>query len=335
MRKSLMVAGLVVATLVPSLAFAQSCEQQHDNQAFGTIAGAGIGALVGATVAPRHDQAAGALVGAAGGAIVGNQVSRPDRDCAHAYGYYDRNSQWHAMATGRSDARGYYDRDGAWVDGPPNGFYAADGRWVVASDGASAGYYDDSGRWAPASSSGYYDDRGQWVSSASGHYEDGRWIAGHAAGAYDANGRWMVGARAGHTDEHGVWIADAQPGYYDGAHRWHAGMVRGYYDTRGVWVGAAASADTYGANSSYRGAEWRDLGTREMMLQHRIDAALAGGTIDRGSARFDRQQLDQIRTDEAAMRRDGRLSQDEDAQLQTRLDRLTASFRQSVHGAGF
>jgi hypothetical protein len=142
MRKLLLVSGLAVATLIPSLASAQSCEQQHGRQVASTLAGAGIGALIGAAVAPRHT-GAGAVIGASGGAIVASQASRPDRDCSHAYGYYDRDNQWHANNIDRADARGYYDRDGAWVDGAPDGYYGRDGRWVANSAsayGANASY---------------------------------------------------------------------------------------------------------------------------------------------------------------------------------------------------
>jgi hypothetical protein len=342
MRKLLLVAGLAAAALVPSFAFAQSCEQQHDSQVATTLAGAGIGALLGASIAGRHDQGAGAVIGAAGGAVVGSQVNRPDRDCTHAYGYYDHNNQWHATATDRADARGYYDRDGAWVDGAPNGYYDSGNRWVSANNAAADGYYDDRGRWSPASSDGYYDDRGQWVASASGHYENGRWIAGHGAGAYDRNGRWVAGALSGHTDANGVWVADAQPGYYDSDHHWRSGPVRGYYDTRGVWVGASLSADTYGANTSYRGAGYqgggghRDVDTRVAWLQQRIDTAAQDGSLNRFDARSDRRQLASIRRDETFMRQgDGQLSPRAEARLQNRLDALSASLRQSLNGAGF
>jgi hypothetical protein len=338
MRKLLLVAGLAAAALIPSMAFAQqSCEQQHDNQALTTLAGAGIGALVGATIAPRRDEGAGALIGAGSGAVIANQASRPDRDCAHAYGYYDRNNQWHANATDRADARGYYDRDGAWVDGPPNGAYGSDGRWIAASDPNADGYYDDHGRWAPVASGGYYVERGQWVASVSGHWEDGQWVGGHTAGAYDANGRWVPGALSGHTDANGVWVADAQPGYYDGDHHWRAGSVRGYYDTRGVWIGATLSADAYGHDAGFQsGADHRDLDTREAWLERRIDAAVSDRSISGYDASEDRSQLAAIRSSETDMReRSGELSPRDESRLQSRLDTLSAEVRQSVNGAGF
>ena len=63
MRKLLLVAGLAAAALIPSLAVAQpSCEQQRDNRVVGTLAGAGIGALLGSAIAGHDDRAAGAVV---------------------------------------------------------------------------------------------------------------------------------------------------------------------------------------------------------------------------------------------------------------------------------
>jgi hypothetical protein len=336
MRKLLLVAGLAAAALTPSLVFAQSCEQQHDSQVATTLAGAGIGALVGAAVAPHRDQGAGAVIGASGGAIVASQVSRPDRDCTHAYGYYDHNNQWHARATDRADARGYYDRDGAWVQGAPNGYYDNGSHWIAARDTASNGYYDDHARWTPAASNGYYDDRGQWVASVSGHYEGGRWVAGHSAGAYDANGRWVAGALSGHTDANGVWNPDAQPGYYDSDHHWRAGAVRGYYDTHGAWVGTTLSADAYGVGASYNGAGHRDVDSRVAWLQQRIDTASSDGSLNRYDARNARRQLSSIRRDETFLRQgDGQLSPRDEASLQTRLDALSGSLRTSLKGASF
>jgi hypothetical protein len=340
MRNLLLVAGFAAASLVPSFAFAQqSCEQQRDHQAVGTIAGAGIGALIGSAIAPRGDRTAGAVVGGVGGAIVGNQATRPDADCAHAYGYYDQHNQWHANAVDRADARGYYDRDGAWVDGAPNGYYDAGGRWIATPAEASAnGYYDSRGRWIPASASGYYDDNGQWVASASGYYDDnGRWVSGETTGAYDARGHWVNGARSGHTDANGVWVADSQPGYYDSNHRWRAGPARGYYDARGVWIAIAPNAGVAGADASYQGGgNQRDVDSRERWLEQRIRSADADGTLSQDDASHYLGQLGAIRRQETSMRNDnGELSPRDEARLQARLDNLSAAVRQSVNGQGF
>jgi hypothetical protein len=165
MRKYLLAAGIAAAALIPTFALAQqSCEQQHENRVAGTVAGAGIGALLGAAIAGRHNTGAGVVVGGLSGAVVGNQLTRPNADCAHAYGYYDSNGLWHANVVARGYATGYYDRSGAWVDGAPNGYYDGQGRWIAAGSTADAsGYYDRDGRWVPASAAGYYDDQGRWT----------------------------------------------------------------------------------------------------------------------------------------------------------------------------
>jgi hypothetical protein len=339
MRKLLLVAGLSAAALVPSLAFAQSCEQQRDHQVVGTVAGAGIGALIGSAVAPRGDRGAGAVIGGVGGAVIGNQATRADADCAHAYGYYDQHNLWHANAVDRANARGYYDRDGVWVDGAPNGYYDAGGRWVATANEASAnGYYDSRGRWIPASAGGYYDDKGQWIASASGYYDDnGRWVSGETTGAYDGRGHWVSGAQSGHTDANGVWVADGQAGYYDSSHRWHAGLARGYYDTRGVWIAITPSASIAGADTSYQGGgERRDVDSREQWLEQRIRSAGSNGGLSQYDASNDLRELGAIRHQETRMRdADGALSPPDEARLQARLDNLSATVRQSLNGQGF
>lgn len=334
MRKLTLVAGLAAAALIPSLASAQpSCEQQRDNRVIGTVAGAGIGALLGGAVAGHRDRTTGAVIGGLGGAVVGNQVSKPNADCAHAYGYYDRNSQWHANAVDRANATGYYDRDGAWVDGAPNGYYDQSGRWVSARTETYGGYSDSHGRWIPASANGYYDDAGTWVATASGYYDrSGRWVAGQTAGAYDAQGRWISGARSGHL-ENGVWVADAQPGYYDANHRWRAGSAYGYYDARGGWIATSQSAPGYGSDRNYDGDRRRtdirpDLNTREVWLDRRIREAGADGTLGWRDMRRNLGELASIRRQGAHMRSvGGQLSRRDEAYLQARLDRLAASLR--------
>jgi len=339
MHKLILVAGLAAAALIPSFASAQqSCERQRDNQVVGTVAGAGIGALLGSAIAPRGDRTAGAVIGGVGGAVVGNQVTRPYADCSHAYGYYDRNSQWHANAIQRADARGYYDRNGAWVDGAPNGYYDTSGRWVTSrADPSADGYYDGQGRWIPASANGYYDDGGQWIASASGYYdEQGRWMAGQTTGAYDASGRWIPGARSGHIDANGMWIADSQPGYYDSNHHWRAGPAHGYYDTRGVWIGAT-SVEAYGANASYEvRVGRRDVQSREAWLEQRIRSRASDGSLSRRDARDDLSRLNSIRRQDSAMRDGrGRLAPRDERRLQARLDQLSATLGLTVDTASY
>src|SRR5438128_930536 len=117
MRKTIFAASVAAAALIPSLAYAQSsCGRQHTNQAVGTVVGAGAGAVLGNVIAGWGDKTLGTVLGAIGGGVVGNQVTKPDRDCRTAYGYYDENSRWHATGVASSEARGYYDREGRWVD---------------------------------------------------------------------------------------------------------------------------------------------------------------------------------------------------------------------------
>ena len=134
MRKHLLVAGIAVATLLPSLALAQeTCEQRSADRTTGTVVGAVAGALIGSAVAGHGDRGTGAAIGGIGGAIAANQMSRGDRDCAHAYGFYDNGGRWHANAAQATAASGYYDRRGGWVDGQPNGYYDSRGEWAERS----------------------------------------------------------------------------------------------------------------------------------------------------------------------------------------------------------
>jgi|WetSurMetagenome_2_1015567.scaffolds.fasta_scaffold77623_2 hypothetical protein len=338
MRKLFLVAGLAAAALIPSLASAQqSCEAQRGNQVAGTIVGAGAGALLGSSIAGRGDHTTGAVIGGVGGAVVGNQLSAPNADCAHAYGYYDRNSQWHANAVARADARGYFDRNGAWVAGAPNGYYDASGNWMAArTDPSASGYTDANGRWVPASANGYYNDRGEWVTTASGYYDGaGRWVRGQAAGAYDPYGDWTPGASSGHLDASGAWIADAQPGYYDAEHHWRSGAAWGYYDAEGRWIATAPGA--YGSqvvvdqNGQAQAGLRRDVDGRAARLEQRIRISADNGSLSRADADRDLRSLTSIRRQEADLRGgDGQLSPQSDAMLQARLDRLSDRLRQSI-----
>jgi len=190
MRKHLLAAGVAAVVLIPSLAMAQqSCEAQRQNRVAGTVVGAGFGALVGSALAGRHDRTEGAVVGGVGGAVIGNQLSKPNADCAHAYGFYDRNGAWHATAVERSAAVGYYDRNGVWVDGAPNGYYDSRSHWVSANNSSVRGDYDSQGRWVPATAPGYYDPQGRWYDAATtaDRYR--------ADTAYETRGRQRVDVR--------------------------------------------------------------------------------------------------------------------------------------------
>jgi len=316
------VAGVAAAALLPTFALAQTtCEQRQTNRAAGTIAGAGIGALLGSAVAGRGDRTTGAVVGGIGGALIGNQLAKSNADCAHAYGYYDNAGAWHASNVSRTTASGYYDREGKWVDGAPNGYYSPDGRWVRANaDDAAAGYTDSHGHWVPASAAGYYETNGRYVAgSAGGHYDtSGHWVASPAAGSYDANGRWIAGQPAR--------VTDVQPGYYDQG-RWHAEPVTGYYDAQGGWVRTE--------NTGYqgRGDAPADVAGRSVWIDQRIHRSLADGTLSRAQGDQALRRLAMIKRDARSLRtRDGDLRPRDQQVIMAKLDTLTTDVRDMRRG---
>ena len=92
MRRTFIIAGVLVAMATPSLASAESCQRHaHDRKVAGTVVGGIGGALIGNAIS--HNTT-GALLGGVGGAVVGNQVARvncPDRT---AY-YHGRRHHHH------------------------------------------------------------------------------------------------------------------------------------------------------------------------------------------------------------------------------------------------
>jgi hypothetical protein len=180
MRKNILVAGIAVAALLPSLAMAQeTCEQRSANRTAGTVVGAVAGALVGSAVAGHGEKGAGAAIGGVGGAIAGNQLARGDRDCTHAYGFYDSDGRWHAnqavAVNERAAPSGYYDTDRRWhpagEGAVASGYYDNERRWHPAGERTVAtGYYDRNGDWIDGQPNGYYDSRGQWVARSAGGY---------------------------------------------------------------------------------------------------------------------------------------------------------------------
>lgn len=315
-------AGLTAAALMPTFAVAQTtCEQRSSNRVAGTVAGAGIGALLGSAIAGHGDKTTGALVGGVGGAIAGNQLAKGQADCAHAYGYYDNAGAWHVSNVSRSTARGYYDRQGQWVDGAPNGYYSRDGRWLRANtDEAAAGYTDRHGHWIPASASGYYETDGRWVAgSAGGHYDrSGRWVATPATGRYDASGRWIPGSPAR--------VAEVQPGYYEQG-RWHAEQVTGYYDSQGRWIRGESDADQGRVNAP------SDIAGRSAWLDERIHHGLDDGTLSRREGGQALRRLAGINRDARSLQsRDGDLRPRDQQVIMARLDTLTAEVREMRRG---
>ena len=92
MRRTLMIAGLLVAVAAPSLANAESCQRYApDRKVTGTVVGGIGGALIGNAIS--HNTT-GALLGGVGGAVVGNQVARvncPDRVAYERRGHRRRH----------------------------------------------------------------------------------------------------------------------------------------------------------------------------------------------------------------------------------------------------
>lgn len=334
MKKSLWAAGIAVATLLPSMAFAQDrCEQQRDSRnGAGAVIGGVVGAITGGSVAADKNRAEGAILGGIVGAVAGNAVARSSADCDRAYGYYDSNGAWHANDRNVGRASGYIDRDGRFVEGQPNGYYD-NGRWVEARD--AGGYTDRDGRWVPAAANGYYDSRGQWVAGTSaGHYENGRWVSGPAQGYYDRNGRWMRGQAPGRRDANGVWVADAQPGYYDNG-RWVAGETRGYYDNQGRWMrvgGDYRPTDNRGPDRGMQSWSGADTRQRASMLGEYIRTARQDGQLTRRESQRALTTLTSITRSDAQMRRNngGRLGPRGMSAINARLDSLARSVRMDV-----
>lgn len=340
MKSRLLLAGIALSVLTPSMAMAQNdgCRRDGNGRIIGTAVGAGAGGVLGSVIAGRGDKTEGTIIGGIIGAVIGNQVSKSDRgDCRSAYGYYDQQGRWHATGVSTTDARGYYDRDGRWVEGQPNGYYD-NGRWVSAnSDSGSSGYLDRDGYWVPASSAGYYDRNNRWVAgTATGYYDDnGRWIAGPTRGRYDARGRWIAGDTGYASERNGNWNAVEQPGYYDSNGRWQVGRAYGYYDTRGRWV--STRNDGYQANDKRPDNQYRpgidqydlsqmpnDTPTRISWMREYVRTALQSQRISRVDAQYARRELTAIEGQNRMFNRDGRFTPREQQNIERRLDRLTS-----------
>ena len=325
MRKTIFAAGVALVALIPSAAMADqsSCERQRSGRVVGTVAGVGIGAVLGNVIAGKGDKTLGTIIGGVGGGVLGNQITKPDADCSRAYGYYDKQNRWHSSAIASRDARGYYNRDGDWVDGAPNGYYDSNNRWNVTSgDASDNGYYDAQGHWVPASANGYYDHNDRWIeASASGYYDErGRWIAGTTNGHYDSRGRWMTGAATGRRDQDGNWMTTTQAGHYDSNGRWQSGAANGYYDNRGRWISATRDQDVRDQTEMPR-----NIRERTAWLDRYIRDASQRGSISRTESNRSLRELNGIRSSERAMFRNrrGELSIRNEEALRLRLDRLS------------
>jgi Glycine zipper 2TM domain len=331
MKSRIILAGIALAALTPSVALAQDdgCRRDGNGRIIGTVVGAGAGGLLGNVIAGRGDKTEGTIIGGIIGAVVGNQVTKsPDRGCNRAYGYYDQQGRWHATGISTNEARGYYDRDGRWVDGAPNGYYDNNGRWVVSNGNSQDnGYVDSNGYWVPASTAGYYDRDNRWVAGTqSGYYDtSGRWVAGPTRGRYDSRGRWISGD-PGYPESNGNMGAMEQPGYYDQNGRWRAGQAYGYYDSRGRWVstGGNGNPNYVSGTGSYDMDQMpTDITTRISWLREYVREGERSGRIRRADANYARAELDATASQERMFNRDGRFTNREERQISKRLDRLT------------
>ena len=154
MRKLLLIASMA-SLAIPCIASAQpGCrEEQHNHRVAGTLAGAGLGALIGSAIAGPGSRGAGAVVGAVGGGVVGNVAGGSSVTCETRTGYYDSDGVWHAYD-------GYYDDNGAWH--VASGYYDSDGRWVYGARPAPSvdSYSADVAYVGP---SGNLSDREDWI----------------------------------------------------------------------------------------------------------------------------------------------------------------------------
>lgn len=292
-----------------------TCEQQRSTRVVATVGGAAAGGVLGNVVAGKGDKRLGTVIGAVGGAIVADQVAKPGRDCRDAYGYYDQEGRWHASGIGSNEARGYYDREGSWVEGPPNGRYGDDGRWVTYSgSNRGEGDYRSDGEWVPASANGYFD-------------RNEKWVTGSKSGRYDNRGRWVTGTDTGSSsrrDAKGNWVADPQPGYYDNG-RWIAGAATGYYDGRGQNNAGTGGASVIGGGYG----TGRPIVTQLSDLDQYVRTARSDRRLDARTAASVRRDLMAIRGDEKKMRHDrmGNLSARDETALQARVDRVNLRLR--------
>jgi Glycine zipper 2TM domain len=286
MRKSILFSTIAAIALIPSVASAQSsCERQRSGRIIGTVAGAGVGGVLGNVIAGKGDKTLGTIIGAVGGGIIGNQIAKPSQDCSRAFGYYDKQNRWHATGIATSSAIGYYNRDGDWVDGAPNGYYDDSNRWRQNPGTQSDnGGYGPEGHWVPASANGYYDKNDVWIAgSSSGYYDDrGRWVSGTTTGHYDRSGRWMAGVASGRNDANGNWIADAQSGHYGSDGRWTTVSGTGYYDTRGRWVSTGPIPDPQ-AQDTRRNDSYGYYDNQGMWHAAMIERGRATGYYDRNN----------------------------------------------------
>ncbi len=342
--RSVFISAALLAAAIPSTAFAQqSCEQHSNNRVIGTVAGAGLGGLLGNVIAGSGDKTLGTVIGAVGGGVLGNQVTKGKSNgsnCGRAYGYYDQSGVWHASNVQSNAQTGYYDRNSNWIEGAPRGYYDNQNNWVAANGSTQVGYRDGNGRWVAPSSNDFDQNNRYRAATVNGYWQNGRWIAGETTGSYDQNGRWLAGAPGGRRDGNGNWVNDEQPGYYDRNGRWQAGPARGSYDQRGVWIPRDNGYSNAGYNNNYNGNGQfkkdhdgrRDIQSRLSRIDQRIAYGIDNGSLNRNEAERARNELNLIRRYDASLRdRRGKISAQNESRVQQRLDRLSSGLQTALN----
>jgi hypothetical protein len=110
MRKLLLVGGLALAAMSPSLASAEvRCAPSQGQRAAGTILGAIAGGVIGSQLAERGSRGVGTAIGAVGGGVIGNTIASQGGHCPDGY----RAVEARGYRYYPDDGRGYddYDRD--------------------------------------------------------------------------------------------------------------------------------------------------------------------------------------------------------------------------------
>jgi hypothetical protein len=175
------------------------------------------------------------------------------------------------------------------------------------------GYYDGDGHWHAtgvdrAYAHGYYDRRGNWVD-------------GPPNGYYDTSGQWVSGGSSGYYDDNGGWVPPAPDGYYDDTGRWMPVNGPGGPGGPGGGYGGQGGNDW--------GSDAASLSQREDWMQQHIVGWINDGSLSHHDGKYALQAVIRIRSDQAAWTHHGHLRASDAAALQTRLDQVRASVRQS------
>jgi len=302
--RHLILAGMAVASLATSATAQQTCEQHRENRTLGTVGGAGIGAVLGGAIGGN---ALGAILGAVGGGVAGNQLLKGPQDCQHAYGYYDKQSQWHASRVAPASATGFYDRDGRWVQGAPAGYYDRDGRWVAGD--ANRGYRDANGYWVPAGATTYYSADGQYLTAQPANSSGQRGYGDQRAYGNDQ--------RADANDQRG----------YNNDQRGYNNDQRGYNNDQRGYANDGRSDDWRNDNRS-------DVRGRIDRTAERIDRSVARGAMRSDQANAARRDLDEIRRQvRTSPRVRGQLTVRSQQLLNNRIDAVNSRIRDTQEQA--